>query len=92
MGKMNFTVGLEHLRSACAHNAPNETWVVPYAHVALAQAALDQLQLAQCEQYLSLAKSPAVDKYDFDGRQKIMVKKIETHLAKKRKAAAATPQ
>lgn len=89
MGKSNYDVGLGHLRKACAHNAPNETWVMPYAHVALAQAALDQTLLGQCEHYLALAKSPAVDKFDFDGRQKLLVKKIETHLAKKKAAAAA---
>lgn len=38
-----------------------------------------------CESFLERAKNPSVEKYDFDGRHKMTVKKMETNVELRKK-------
>jgi hypothetical protein len=88
IGMGNVDVGLVHLRTAVTIDPPRETWITPYANVAIAQAELRRDALAVSEKYLTAAENPAVKQFDFDGRLRMMCKKAHEQLDAKKGAAA----
>lgn len=53
-----------------------ETWVVPYAHLAIAQTELRSNRLVEAETALNAAETFHSKSFDFDGRHKIASKKV----------------
>jgi len=76
IGAKNYGVGSDYLVKAIAAGPDKESWIVPYSHYYLGSAALADGNLSDCADWITLAKKTK-EKFDFDGRQRMFVKKLD---------------